>query len=221
MSISLSDIVNFLPLSFSQGDSMVIKRLLLKNDNEFLRFKGKNQFDKKVKNIYPNIIIDNMFEEYLFAYKKSQSVLRLCKLYKQHGNNLFIIYNYSESFDNDGNLIGSEHRVLDRMVRSVFDPIWNLYLPPIFPTDSSSFTSYYKNSKTEIPKNLPNSNFVCDLSKLLSKITPITNQENRNDSYEILASFGIDLESLILKSFTEEYPHLKKHQLKELIKKFK
>ena len=168
MDITLKQIVEKLPFKFAVGNSDVLKMLMLKNDNEFLRFSGKDQFDKKVKAKYPEIDVNDLSEDYLFVLKKSHRVLWLCQWYKEHGD-LLLEFRFQESMDENANIIGSEYKVLDGTVRHVKDKFWNKYFPPNFSYDSSYIRhlSPRLSNETPIPKDLPKSIFECNLDAIL------------------------------------------------------
>lgn len=206
MDISLFNVVEQLPFKFSQGDSDVLKTLMLKNDNEFLRFKGKDQFDKRVKSIYPHIRIEDLYLDYLYVSRKSDTILRLCQWYEEHGDKLTIKFEYHGSIDDYGNQIGTKFKTLQGVTRPVKDPFWNKYLPPNFANDACSFSQTYISEITPIPNYLPNSSFECNLDKLfLSQISPKKHEKSSyNDTVKILSSWGINLDDLFFDSFKEQ-----------------
>lgn len=176
MEFTLKDIVNTLPFKFSKGDSEVLKNLMLKDDNKFLKFRGKDQFDKKVKTLYPEINFMDLSNDYSFIRGKSNSTQRLYKWYKQLGDKLYLKFEYDLSWNNDGMLIGTEFEILNGVILKATDCFWNKYLPPNFANDYSSVSYLFDpiNKITPIPENLPESNFEFDLNGLfLSQITPI------------------------------------------------
>ena len=177
MELTLRDIVNALPFKFSKGDSEVLKNLMLKDDNEFLRFRGKDQFDKKVKALYPEINISELYGDFIYTYRKTSMIKRLCRDYENHGReNALLKFSFSESMDDDGNIIGNEFKILDNVVRPITDSFWNKYYPPNFAFDHCSvdMTFDFIDKITPIPENLPESNFEFNLYGLfISHIKPI------------------------------------------------
>jgi len=205
---TLRQIVNSLPFKFSKGDSVVLKNMMLKDDNEFLRFRGKEQFDNKVKALHPEIDINELYDDYFFAYKKSYAIQRLCWWYENHGE-LLLKFNFQESMDSDANITGSEFKVLDGLIRSAKDVFWNKYLPPNFSNDAS-YVNYLsctvgRYEETAIPKNLPESNFECDLNGLfLSHIKPIESTKTNTESGSSwLLEWGIDIKKLSFEAALE------------------
>lgn len=51
MGLTLRQIANKIPLYFKSGDPDILKKLLFKDDNTFLRFSGNDQYCRKVKDI--------------------------------------------------------------------------------------------------------------------------------------------------------------------------
>jgi len=174
---TLRQIVNLLPFKFPKGDSEVLKNLILKDDNEFLRFRGKDQFDKKVKALYPEINISELYSGFSYTCRKASNVRRLCRDYENHGReNALLKFRFSESMDDDGNIIGNEFKILDNVVRPITDSFWNKYFPPNFALDHCGvdMTFDFIDKITPIPENLPESNFEFDLIGLfISHIKPI------------------------------------------------
>ncbi|MHC1780030.1 MAG: hypothetical protein AB9922_07310 [Bacteroidales bacterium] len=222
MEFLLSEIVDILPLKFKKGDSNIIKRLMLKNDNEFLRFRGKDQFDKKIKKIYPDLLIDELYLDYLFAIKKTSSIIRFCQLYKEHGEDTFIKFKYYESFDDEGMLIGKEYEALDGIVRSIKDCLWNQFLPPNFPQDSCSYDICYQKEIIKSPNFYPNVTFEFNIQKLLNKITPVKHKKSSyEDNYNALLSWNINLNDILFQCLKDEFPSINEDIIREKIEKFK
>ncbi len=223
MILTLLNIVEALPLKFIKGDSDVLKKSMLKDDNEFLRFRGKEQFDKKVKILYPDIKISCLYPDYLFNLKKSYSVRRLCHRYEELGDKLVLKFKYQDSIDDSGEIVGKEFKALDGVVKSVKDEFWNKYLPPNFPHDMCfvEYSSFYE--ITSIPNDLPGNSFECDLNKLfLSKITPKKNEykkQNFEDTEKMFSSFGIDIIELMAQVITEKesISDKEKEQLRQIL----
>lgn len=202
---TLSDIVNSLPLSFKYGDPDTLKKMMLKDDNDFLRFRGRDQFDKKVKAIYPNINIYTLYEDFIINLRICYSIRRFCENYYHHGNSEIIRFRYDDSMDeNTGKYFETEFKILNGVTRPIFDDFWNTFLPPNYVGDRCFISQSYKDEITPIPLNLPqvNKRFVYDLKGLfLSKITPKPPVKfSESNSVDLLKSFGIDLDKIILNS---------------------
>lgn len=210
MEFTLKEIINRLPLKFSTGDSDILKNLMLKNENEFLRFRGKDQFDKKVKALYPEINITDLYHDYLFALKKAERVKFLCGWYKNHGE-LLLEFRFEESMGNDGSFLGSEFEVLNGVVLNAKDKFWNKYLPPNFPEDASCVRYLslhtYKSRETTAPENLPESNFEFDLYGLfISHIKPLERPKTETGSgTEWLLDWGVDIKEIAFEAALEKF----------------
>ena len=209
--LTLSYILNALPLSFKYGDSDILKGLMLKDDHDFLRFKGKDQFDKKVKAIYPDIKIDDLYEDYITNRRICFSIYRYCQDYYLHGDVLELRFCYEDSIDeNTGDYYETAFKVLDGVTRPYLDDFWNTFLPPNHVGDKCSVTTAYKEEITPVPFHLPqvDKRFVCDLKGLfLSKITPkLPEKLSETDSINLLKSFGIDFEKMVYDQLARQYP---------------
>ena len=212
-----------LPLTFKYGDSKILKRLMLKDDNEFLRFRGKDQFDKKVKVLYPDINISCLYPDYLFNLRKSYGIRRLCHWYEKIGDKLVLKFRYMNSMDDSGKSLGEEFKVLDGVIKSARDEFWNKYLPPNFPYDQCSVDYGVIWDTTSVPNDLPLSSFECDLNKLfLSHIIPIKEEfKNRSfeDSEKMFSGLGIDIIELVAQAITERefVSEKEKEQLRQIL----
>ena len=229
MYLTLRDIIEKLPLKFSQGNSDILKRLMLKDDNEFLRFKGKEQFDKKVKALYPDIDIFDLSDDYLFAQRKAYAVRRLCQWYEDHGGERVLLkFRYEKSMDDSGAIIGTEFKVLDGVVCRITDYFWNKYLPPNSPHDNCSVDTTFDfiDKTTPIPDALPESNFECDYNSLfLSNITPKKHElqkQSFEDTKKMFFSFGIDIQELIIQNFleSEKFKDLSKYEMRKYMEDY-
>lgn len=76
MELTLRQIANKIPLYFKSGDPDILKKLLFKDDNTFLRFSGNDQYCRKVKRYIPNIDLDLL----LIDYDTSRSLIMAGKL---------------------------------------------------------------------------------------------------------------------------------------------
>jgi hypothetical protein len=216
---TLKNVVESLPFKFIKGDSEVLKRLMLKNDDEFLGFRGKDQFDKKVKATFPNINFMDLYLDWLFISRKSQSIIRFCKDYKSHGEQI-LKFKYQESRDDHANVIGTEYKALDGIIRSTKDDFWNKYLPPNFPTDQCTIISTYKEKITPIPENLPSCTFEYNLQLFLSNITPTKYdfpKQSFKDSEKMFSDWGIDILELAKDAIKNECSiDVNKDQLRQM-----
>ena len=170
MILSLRIVVERIPLKFSSGNSDVLKLAMLKDDNDFLRFSGKDQFDKKVKILYPEINIHDLYCDYYYNFRKAMAILRFCQQYENCKKGKVVVkFVYKEGIDPlTGKIVGEDFKILDGIIRPFKDKFWNKYLPPNYHGDQSCLSYVYNEEITSIPRNVEHikSLFYCDLSEL-------------------------------------------------------
>lgn len=206
MELTLKNIVEKLDLKFCIGDNYLLKKAMLKDDNEFLRFIGKEQFDEKVKAIYNEIDIFDLALDFQWNCRIANSVFRFCKEYKRIGNKTLVRFKYDDGI-NEGKYIGHEFKILDGITRPICDPFWNTYLPPNYIGDNCRIRFVMFEDITPIPKNLPfvENRFIYDLKTLFFDHIQIDvpPKSSYNDNKELLKAWGIDIEQLVTNVFIE------------------
>ncbi len=155
-----------IPLQFRQGDSDTLKNMMFKNDNEFLRFAGKEQFLKMALAIYPNIDRDMLYEDFLDIMKASHHAFMRCnELNDMIVNNvkqgkIRLQFRYFQSLvdtpDGKGCYDAAiSYKTLDGLTLHYKNPFWKVHFPPNFHGDCCyvRFTTY--DDETDIPEILP------------------------------------------------------------------
>nr|WP_297162957.1 hypothetical protein [uncultured Dysgonomonas sp.] len=221
MELPLRQIANKIPLYFKSGDPDILKKLLFKDDNTFLRFSGNDQYCRKVKRYIPNIDLDLL----LIDYDTSRSLIMAGKYYLRdvyaNGSDpkkLLIRFEYG-AVNTDYALIeySEQFKVLDRIIRPLTDSFWNIYLPPNFIGDGSSFRVILYGDITELPLDLPivDKDFILDRNEVFLSDLPERKEESLNDlksEQDYLTSiniasdkYGIDFNRLIQEAIDEVY----------------
>ena len=211
-------ILEKLPCEFSIGDSDLLKELMLKNENEFLRFAGKEQFLKKTLAVYPDIDRDSLYKEYVRICSATGSAFRFCEEY----NKLLVrgiqprdmlVFICSESLvDSDDNRscfdAAEPFKTLHKLTLPVTHEFWKSYLPPNCYGDCCyvRFTPF--EDETPIPEHLPIVEdcykidiidlFFPDNEPYKYEITPISNSAGSTSS-----DLGIDVNKLAKKAVDE------------------
>lgn len=87
-------------------------------------------------------------------------------------NTDYALIEYSEQF-----------KVLDRIIRPLTDSFWNIYLPPNFIGDGSSFRVIPYGDITELPLDLPivDKDFILDRNEVFLSDLPERKEESLND----------------------------------------
>jgi hypothetical protein len=241
MELTLKQIAEKLPLYFKSGEPELLRQYMFKDDNTFLRFSGKEQYYSKIKAIIPDIDPELL----CIDYDTSRALIMSCKYYLRNIYNInyspkeiFIKFHYDEPLqDYSPKEYAHQFKILDGIVRPFTDSFWNTYLPPNFIGDGCHFSVLPKMYSHEVSEiilfDLPTVNsdfiidrfnlFLSDYSKnILSKPTTTLKKDTLSDNYNLLASFGIDIEELVLDSFLELNNNMddtEKETLRLLIKK--
>ncbi len=154
-----------IPLQFRQGDSEILKNLMFKNDNEFLRFAGRDQFLKKAHALYPNIDRDMLFEDFLDIMKASHHAYMRCNefnnmMVRSEQQGIKLQFRYSESLvdtpDGKGCYDAAiPYKEWNGLTLPYSHPFWKIYFPPNFHYDRCYvvFTAFA--DETDIPEMLP------------------------------------------------------------------
>lgn len=204
--ITLKEIVELSSLHFSLGNPELLKMLMLKNDNEFIRFRGRMQFDKKVRVIYPDINIFDLYEDFITNIRICNAIKYYCRDYYDHGDRMSYRFRHvSETGDGADTSIDYRFKVLDGITRPISDAFWNTYMPPNFVGDCSYLQMTYREEITPIPDTLPSvdSRFVYDLDAFRTRTG--YNSSAIDDTTSGTADISIDTSKILLEAFVEYF----------------
>lgn len=214
MKYTLRDIADKLNLRFHIGNNIQMMNLLFLNDTEMYAFagnrKGVPQFLKRVKELYLNVDIDNLSEDYSINTKLIWANYYMVRDYHRK-TRLYPNFEFRYEKSNEPKMMeySEKFKILDGFVLPINDTFWNTYLPPNHFGDNCTVCITDK-EVTSIPDNLPkvHKRFIVNRHELFFDKSPFNIKEQKIKSTSDKPAdyvMGIDVTKLLQEAINDVY----------------
>ena len=218
-------------MNFHVKTNLTIKRieLIINNENELRLFGGKNGFLYAIKCENPDIDQIELYNDYCYIRSILNSIKHNFLSYDRYLKTKHLYPNlkfqYYESRNNNGDLIGVEFKKFNGLILPINHPIWRKIYPPNHINDNCMITNTdeHKNRFLILNKPTATKDFNIDYISLYEKHKNILKSDDpyiRNKPVETV-DLGPSLDSLfnqaIYDIYKEHLPNLTEKEIKELI----